>query len=74
MWIEVFLYLVNFKKEATTRTKEQLAGGGGGGVVGLVSEEKVVWVGGCLRWQMEMRAVKDLLALWLQWWPLQEVW
>lgn len=74
MWIEVFLYLVNFKKEATTRTEEQLADGGGGGVVALVSVEKVVWVGGYLRWRMEMRAVKGLLDPWRQWWPPQEVW
>lgn len=75
MWIEIFLYLVNFKKEATTRTKEQLAdGGGGGGVVALVFEEKVVWVGEYLRWRMETRAVKGLLDPWRQWWPPQEVW
>lgn len=75
MWIEVFLFLLNFGKKATTRTKERLAdGGGGGGVVALVSAEQVVWVGGHLGWRMETRAAKGLLGLWQQWWLPQEVW
>lgn len=75
MWIEVFLFLVNCKKEATTKTKEQLAvGGGSGGVVALVFGGKVVWVGRHLGWQMEMRAAKGLLGQWQLWWLLLEVW
>ena len=76
MWLEVFLYLVNFGKDATTSTQERQADGGGGGrgaVVAFVSEEKVVWVEECLRWQMEVKAVKALLGPWQQWFQLQEV-
>lgn len=47
MCLEVFLFSVNYKKEATTSTEEQSADeGGGGGVVTLLSKKKCYGWGG----------------------------
>lgn len=55
--MEVSLFLVNCRKEATTRTAKGPAGGGGGGeVVALVFDKKLIWVGGHSKWLIETRA------------------